>query len=264
MQETNDFEDELEKLRRENKLKKKKLAEEHGANFISPSGETHLHPAMEGAFLDSVEQFEKAYNSAKRISVFDFIGRPEYRKVETVSNAEIGKVLDDMIDLLQKNQIGLDTLCEVEEKEIYRFITEELFLEKVDDMKIEGMMNCFIYEEFHPNHDYDIRNACSDFIELFIKKKPDLYESSLTKEAEENTRLKNFSNAFKSFSLHYFKITSLNFDELQATVCFDINFSGIIEGSHEKQNYSSHGKIELVYQYGFWYIKAVELPGISD
>ena len=56
------------------------------------------------------------------------------------------------MNILNKNSIQLDTICDVEEREIYRFVTEELFSHKMDNMRIPGMMACFIYEEFHPNH----------------------------------------------------------------------------------------------------------------
>lgn len=48
------------------------------------------------------------------------------------------------------------------------------------------MMCCFIYEEFHPNHAYDIRNHSKDFVVSFLNKETDYYFNSLTKEAEEN------------------------------------------------------------------------------
>ena len=39
----------------------------------------------------------------------------------------------------------------------YRFITEELFEHEMDDVHVKGMFTHFTYEEFHPNHDYDLR-----------------------------------------------------------------------------------------------------------
>lgn len=48
---------------------------------------------------------------------------------------------------------ALDFLCDVDDAEAYRFITEELMDEEIDDIRIEGLRHCFIYEEFHPNTD---------------------------------------------------------------------------------------------------------------
>jgi len=38
---------------------------------------------------------------------------------------------------------------------IYKFITEELFDHEMDDIMLPGFVHHFIYEEFHPNHEYD-------------------------------------------------------------------------------------------------------------
>jgi len=53
---------------------------------------------------------------------------------------------------------------------LYRFITEELFKEELDDIKIEGMTHHYIYEEFHPNHEHDIKNRCKEFLDEFLNK----------------------------------------------------------------------------------------------
>lgn len=259
-QEINNNEDELEKLRIENELKKMKLMLEHGGDFYQSPEESHLHPEVEGKFLDSIERFEKAYHNTKRISVYDFLGKPEYRKADTIPDSEINADLEKIMNVMNENQMALDTICEVDDRILYRFITEELFFKETDDMRIEGMMHCFIYEEFHPNHDYDIRNHSTDFIKSFLNKESDYHTTYLTKEAETDNRLKNFRDAFKSFSLNYFEIKTLNFDEQNANVCFEINFSGTIEGSNETQYFSGQGKMELIYMYDFWCINTVNFP----
>ncbi len=261
MSEENNGLEEFEKLRLENKLNKKRLEDKYDAKFYSEN--TQLNPLIESEFLHYIEQFEDAYDSAKLISVYDYIGKPEFRKVETISDAEIGQMLENIMELLNKNNIDLDTLCEVEEREIYRFITEELFLHEIDDMRIDGMITNFIYEEFHPNHDYDIRKNCTDFIISFLEKESDFYTTWLTKEAEQNIKLRNFRNAFRNFSLQHFEISFIQFNEIQATVNFVIDFSGIIDGSNDIQSYSGEGKMELVYQYDYWCIQSIYLPGLS-
>ncbi len=258
--ETNDNEDEIEKLRIENEIKKIKLTLEYGATFSKPSENSELNPHIEAQFLDNIEQFEKAYNNCKQISIYDFIGKPEFRKTDDIPNEEINAELGKMINLMNESGIYLDTLCEVEDPVLYRFITEELFLHETDDVRIEGMSYNFIYEEFHPNHEYDIRNHSLEFINSFLDKENDFYTYMLTKEAENNIELKNFRDAFTSFSLHHFEIQEINFDEEKAKVIFEINFSGAIEGSGEIQIYSGEGNIELLNTYDYWSIHKVKFP----
>jgi len=259
-QEPNQNEEEIENLRIENEIKKIKLTLEYGAIFSKPSENSELNPHIEAQFLDNIEQFEKAYNNCKQISIYDFIGKPEFRKTDDIPNEEINAELGKMINLMNESGIYLDTLCEVEDPVLYRFITEELFLHETDDVRIEGMSYNFIYEEFHPNHEYDIRNHSLEFINSFLDKENDFYTYMLTKEAENNIELKNFRDAFTSFSLHHFEIQEINFDEEKAKVIFEINFSGAIEGSGEIQIYSGEGNIELLNTYDYWSIHKVKFP----
>lgn len=256
----NQSEDELEKLRIENELKKMKLMLEHGAMFSDNQAKMPLDPFIENQFLNNIEAFERSYNNAERIVLFDFINRPDYPKVDDIPDSLIHTELDRIMDILNKNGIQLDTLCDVDEREIYRFITEELFSHQMDDMRIPGMMTCFIYEEFHPNHEYDIRNHSMDGIKSFLNKKTDYYTSFFTKAAEEDTRLKFFRDAFKSFSIKHLEISHLKFDEERASVSFNIDFTGKIEGSTDKQRFSGEGSMELVCHYDYWVIDKINFP----
>lgn len=256
-------EEELEKLRMENELKKMKLMLEHGAMFSDKQSQMPLDPYIENQFLNNIEAFEKSYNNAERIVLFDFINRPDFRKAEDIPDSLISTELDRIMNILNENGIQLDTLCDVEEREIYRFVTEELFEHEMDNIRIPGMMNCFIYEEFHSNHEYDIREHSTDGIKSFLNKKTDLYSSFFTKEAEEDISLKHFRDAYKSFTIKHFEITHLNFDKEKSFVSFNIDFTGKIEGSAEKQRFVGKGSIELLYQYDYWCIQKINFPVAS-
>lgn len=256
----NNSDDDLEKLRIENELKKMKLILEHGAIISENSGKVPIDPFIENQFLNNIQAFEESYQNAKPILFYDFIERPDFIAVEAIPDSQISAELEKIMDILNKNGIQLDTLCDVEEREIYRFVTEELFQHEMDNMRIPGMMNCFIYEEFHPNHDYDIRNHSNDGIKSFLNKKTDFYTTFFTKEALEDVWLKHFREAFKSFSLKRFEITHLSFDNEKAFVRFEIDFSGSVEGSVEKQHFSGEGSLELLYQYEYWCIQKIYFP----
>jgi hypothetical protein len=255
-----DSEDELEKLRMENELKKMKIILENNAMFFDPPNENPIDPYIENEFLSNIEAFEKNHTNAQRILLYDFIGRPVYREVEAIPDSQISSELEKMMDALQANEIQLDTLCEVDDRELYRFITQELFIHEMDNMRVKGMMCCFIYEEFHPNHAYDIRNHSTDFIESFLNKETDFYTNSLTKEAEENQWYRNFREAFEFFVLKHFEIIDLQFEDENASVRFEIDFTGTTEGNGAKQRYKGEGTIELIYQYDYWCVQDIVFP----
>ena len=152
------------------------------------------------------------------------------------------------------------TLCDVDDRELYRFITEELFFAETDNIRIEGMVNTFTYEEFHPNHEFDLRSSSQEFFESFLDKKSTLFTSLLTKEAEENAWFDHFRKAFSSFKMNSLTITDIKFNEQDATVQFEIDFFGVIEGSKEKHYYSGVGYLKFLYQWDYWYIQELILP----
>lgn len=267
-------EDELYNLSFENELKKMKISLEHGANFFSDE-ENDLPPEIESQWLKNIQQYNDAFANRKMILVHDFIGNPVCRLVNEIPEAEIKFELDNLLDLLGEKAIGIDTICEVDDRELYRFITEELFMEEMDDIKIEGMTHHFIYEEFHPNHEHDIQNQCKEFLDNLLNKSNDLnpvympitnemdsIAGIITKE-DAVKKMEAFREAYSSFELNHFNITSLEITEDSADVCFDVNYSACIEDSHEKQVFSGTGNFTLKCKYDYWSINKISIPQFS-
>ncbi|HJT74889.1 MAG TPA: hypothetical protein VJ720_12735, partial [Chitinophaga sp.] len=46
----------------------------------------------------------------------------------------------------------------------YAFITGELFRQEINDIRLPGMFLHFLYEEFYPDHESDIRKRAMEFI----------------------------------------------------------------------------------------------------
>ncbi len=244
----------------ENELKKMKLMMEKGAQFMEPDSGDKIDPFIESEFLKNMEMFEEGIQNAVQISVYDFIQKPDYALVGKIPDSKIGEELTRIMEILNDNGINLDTLCEVDDRELYRFITEELFVQEIDDMRIEGMMTCFTYEEFHPNHEYDIRNTCYDGIESYLRKDGMFMDHSFTTEALQDPLFISFREAFESFVLNELTINEIRFNTEKATADYTVDFTGVIEGSREEQHYKGNGSVELIYQYGYWYIQKVMLP----
>lgn len=174
MKDENNNESELPKLntKEENEFKKLKLSIEHGTTFFGKSN-SNLPPEIECQFLDYISNFENAFQNAKQITVYEKIGKPEFKPEGTLSDEEITVELERIEEIMHQNNIRLDVLCDYENEDrlIYAFITEELFLSKIDEMNVPGMMSHFTYEEFHQNHKYDLEQATEDFLKMFLDKK---------------------------------------------------------------------------------------------
>lgn len=266
MNKEENHEEELPKLniKQENEFKKLKLNLEHGAIFPDQM-HPDLPPEIESIFLDSIMNFENAYQNVKQISVFDKLGKPEFKPTDALSNEEISIELDRIMDLMAQNGLALDVLCDYEDQDrlIYSFITTELFLHEINDMNVPVMVFNFIYEEFHQNHKYDLEHATEDFLRMFFNTKSDFYDEYHSKDATNHEELNNFRSLFKKFKMKFFKFKDIAFDEQNAKVEFNIDFCAKIKGTDSKISYSGDGKITFEYEYGYWYVRKVVLP-IND
>ncbi len=269
-------EEQFDDLEAENEFKKLKLALEHGMDLSKPLSDSGLPPEIEGQFLDYVQQWEDEMAKGKMILIYDLIGKPEFKKEAELDDEAISAELERLMGLLHANSLHLDTISEVADRELYRFITEELFNKETNDIKIEGMMHCYIYEEYHPNHEHDIKSRCRELI-IQITDKEDNKEQEpwsltdtvscdgkeYTKE-ELSKKLLLFRDSFSSFTIHELEFTTIHIDEAitLADVIAHIHYSGVIDGSHETIDFEGECRFGLKREEEWWMIDSFEVPGV--
>lgn len=265
----------------DNELKKRDLTEKSGASFSNINDD--LSPEIENIWLNNIEEFEKQYEKAKLTTVWEYIGKPEYRKITEINESEISPRLNELFDLLDKNNISLDTICDVEEKELYRFITDELFEHEMDDMRIPGMTSCFIYEEFHPNAKNEIERAIDYFFRMTMAKMKniggegydllyideqnfcDIDGNTIDKEKVIKS-INTFLDSFDSLSIVTYDVKSLaiNKEEEDACVDFHICYRGVFDGTAQYVEYKGDGSFKLhPSEYGGWSIYQIDMPGLK-
>ena len=247
----------------ENEEMKRKLEDEFEANFwVNPDIEGGLPAEMENEFLNQIMAFENASENAKTITVYEFIQKPVFKPVHEIADNEISEELNKLLEYLNGYQICLDTLCEVDDRELYRFITEELFMEDKSDMHIPGMISHYTYEEFHPNHEYDLRRYTIDFISSFLDKNSDFYTHELSSEAPCLEWLNHFRASFSAFEIIAVEIISISFDidNAVAKVDFDCDFNASVEGENDVFKFNGKGALNFEYKWDFWYINDVSFP----
>lgn len=254
----------------ENELLKLKLEAEFGMQQQDTSG---LSPEVENVWLKNIYDFEAQFKNAKRIKVFDALGRPKTKKLDQLSGQDVSKALAYLTTLMEEKGIALDCCCQYDDSIIYRFITEELFECEMDDISIEGMVHHFLYEEFHPNHDYDLRLAAEQFVRNLLEKKWDpqfnAYSLSdtvtLKEKTYDDTAISSLILAFQSdreFEVEELNILQVSFDMVKN--------EGIVK-SHlaytarfQQQNHLFQGDYEVtfLYKHGLWLIRSFQFPGI--
>ena len=242
-------------------LKKLKLRAEHGMMFLGQIGRGKVPPEAVLALLDHVDACEKAREKPVRITVGAFLGTPAWRPSSELAEDEIGVVLDQVYQEIEAKGITVNVLYLTEERDIYRFITEELIHLTMNAARLPGTMTIFTYEDFHPNPRADIRKRCEDFIDFFVDKSYERFgRIYMNKEMTSAREWQDFRNSFDRFSLGEFKILSITIDGDAAVVEFDIDFVGHLQGDPELTRFAGRGQFRLVQRRNWWRLAQVQWP----
>lgn len=145
-----------------NEKKRRDLAERFGAAL--DDADPALPVDVEAEWLDYVEEFERQFEDAQRITVREYLGYPIVVSLSKIAPHNLETELNQLIEFMYLHGVAIHFLSDVDKVEAYRFIVEELFEEEIDDIRIPGMMTNFIYEEFHPNDEYDAKIWAQDFL----------------------------------------------------------------------------------------------------
>jgi hypothetical protein len=135
-------------------------------DFENKSGDP---PEPYHSWEEYFEDFDRQLDGAPRVTIRQRIGNPKLRPADEIPDSEIGTELEQLVELLYANNVVIDFINDIEEREAYLFITEELLNETMDDVRIPDMYSHFIYEDFHPNDGDDIEMWSGEFMNTFFK-----------------------------------------------------------------------------------------------
>lgn len=262
-----------EELRAENNVLKVKLKMEYGMQDTDTSS---LPPHVENEWLKYINAFEQQYKDAKVITVYDFIGRPSYRKCDALTDEQIAVELERLRTVLEANDVALDCICEYNAAVIYRFLTEELFPHEMDLIRIPGMTHHFIYEEFHPNHDHDLRQETERLLtSIFEKEWNEEYDDLiLSREIswagksrdrrQMSAIITTFQEAHQSLSISSLDIREVHID-LDAAIarvsCAVSAFGKTADGLNV--TYEGPCLFQFTSEYDSWSVSEFSIPGLS-
>ncbi|HLG40789.1 MAG TPA: hypothetical protein VI461_14015 [Chitinophagaceae bacterium] len=276
-QEENFSDDPGQNLRIENELLKLKMQAERGALF--GGNMEGLPPEVEAEFLKNVQQFEDSFDKAREITVYECIGSPSYKNADELRPEEVKMEVEKMMELLHSKDIILEVLGRYELSVIYKFITEELFHEKIRKVSIPGYIHSFVYEEFHPNHHVDIARTAQDFLDHWFEKgftedSTELAARLITAEGKIYSReevlgkLHNCLNSYQSFINIKFRgsDTSVEWDEKEGKGMGHaegmFSYDAEVE-SGESIHIEGPFKLYMINEDGFWRIFYFVFPGFA-
>ena len=265
-----------EKLEVENQFMRMKLMLERNASF--GGGECRELPVeLEHEFLKHVIEFERQYEHCKQVKVYDKIGRPQhFRAVNEIPEGEMEAAWLDLKSYLFTHGVDVDACSpNVSQRELYRFVIEELFEKEVDDLDFPGMIISFIYDEFYPDFVYENSRKITDdlFPELFgitplfheyiFVKNDIMFNGTLFPDYQQfKDHIDRFKSLFTVMELEHCEVDSCVINETISTVTG--NYKAWAMAGTEKMSFEGKFNVELaVSDIGYWDIKVVEIEGLS-
>jgi len=265
-----------EALKAENEFIKMKLMLEHGADFQYSEGSGEVSPETEHEFLNYIMDFEQQEARASERSVFEVLGSPQqFPGVEGIDEEKVKELLLELLLYMKERGIELTVFSpNVPPIEIYRFITEELFIHRMLHMDIPGMATCFIYDEFHPDHPYEnSRTAVNECIrEIFSDN--DLqwtfqYEQSIQLNEHMGLTIESFRRKVNAFKKRYEHIEPINTEVLDCIMSAE---SCLVMGNFEvclttfQEHWLKTGLWSVRFRYwselDIWMIAQVQVEGM--
>lgn len=171
---------ELDAMRRQiqdslRESKRDELRDKFGmqAEYTNPN----LPPEVEISFLDDVLEFERQFENIKTITVRQRIGNPELKPLDKIPLYALEQAVDDLLDLLAKNGVGVEFLGNFDDIAAYRYLTEELLDEEIDDLR-GGWMSIFTPS----TPEYDVQMWVEDFVLDLFTQEHEYFLSNLDKQ----------------------------------------------------------------------------------
>jgi hypothetical protein len=168
-----------ENLQIENEILRMKVKAELGGIY---EGSESLPPEIENEFLKNILAFEHRFATTQMVKVFNLLGEPVIKKATDLDDDGINAALEDLEELLEQKNIVVEFLQPRDNRFKYTFITEELFDHETDDLQVEGVTKYFTYEDFHPDHEAEIREQTLQFLSDWFERKMDAANSYLSEE----------------------------------------------------------------------------------
>ncbi|MCW5909306.1 MAG: hypothetical protein KIS94_15675 [Chitinophagales bacterium] len=219
----------------ENEFLKLKMMAEFGGNFV---GDDNIPPEVENHFLKQIINFHKQHENSATTSIYKYIGEPEYNHVHDLNDKEVKRELKKLLRLLNRHGIMLEVLAPTPDREIYRFVTEELFKQEIGDVKMKGWTSQYVYEDFHPNAEYDLKYAAHHILLGLFDSEASLYDDYIADDLKDSlgltTDVEELKHKVEAFRGQYHDVIMVNYDFIETNLDTDKGIARIICDVHFK------------------------------
>jgi len=254
-------------IRFENEFLKAKIKAETGALNVLVFPGKKVSPEIENELLKLLasDVDEEELDDIEDIPIYDFIGRPDYINENDLSDEQIPIELEYVNGLLDAKNIIYSVLPSVDDRMVYKFVTEDLFQHPILNLPDSEIGSHYFYENFHPDHEYDSRKTCEEFIDVYFSCDFDKRIRDLSMEDIRNfAELCEFHDAFEEFTNVKFEIIDADVAPVEcirkATISFDALKSAGIKPIH----FEGEAIFELEYENKSWTVIVAQFPGMTE
>lgn len=235
-----------------------------------------ISPAVENVLLKRILGAQQLDRRPDRISIRAYLGFPRFTAPDKLKPFETYNELDRMLTILKRHGILLSVCDDVySPEELYRFIVEELFFEEIDDIHLSGVIHTFIYEDFYPNHEFDLRRLTDEFLVSILSRSWDTaFAFQLFSDAIQvkdttyglngiSSLILNFQERSGCVHLDAFIIyrVEIDADTMRAAVNASVRYT--ISSGNEYRVIEGECQLSFTREFGCWFIQGFSLPGLS-
>jgi hypothetical protein len=257
-----------------NEAKKAELTERFGAVFHPYTHD--VPPLIERAWLRQVEEFELRCRGAGTTTVRRYIGSPPVRPVGTIPVGELETELGRLMEILESNNVHIEFGRPLSPAEQYRFVTEELLDREIEDIRMDGLVLNFPYEEFHPDDEREATLIGEDFFFAFFGGEEAILSNIIgfkrispaatgsAGPGSFRSRVGEARAAFTAFTDWDARVIECTVELDQATLSASVRWSALLAGSGETLTRTGSAFLRLRKVGLLWYVIDAEIPGILN
>jgi len=272
-------EDAKELLRIENEILRIKLEVELGGKIEDLAGGEVIPLEVENMFLQNILAFEHQFEYAETQSILFILGNPTFKDINELNEFGLKTAIKSFDAMMMEHHLQLNFNADYTNREKYQFITEEFLHHQIVDVKVDGLITHYSYEDFHPNHRISIEDKATAFISHwfdrnFVECNNEIEEELLMPDdtiIPKEKVIKKFDHIFAAYK--YFNNCEYAIDNIQFEINEQLNIGkGIAEGViHYQATLENHeqiiveGKFKLSMQWinGEWKIYFFSWPNFQ-
>jgi hypothetical protein len=256
-----------------NEAKREELREKYGAEFRG--GDHALPPEIESRWLHEIEEFERQFDGAAQISVRRYVGDPPVRPLGEIPPEDLPGEMDRLLEILRCNNIEICFGRDLSDPEIYRFITEEIFAQKIADLRIDGLTLSFLYDEFHPDPAREASWTAEDFLRAIFERNESVLLSLIpvetsSRQTDDPSPAEQLRRTVLTFLTDMATFFDWRADIIACTVQGDeasiragVSWNGLDAETLRTVSASGDAVLHLHMENGFWTITAADIPGLA-